>query len=186
MKYRPKPGDLDYRVIEFFTTNPDECLSANDIEAKFDVNAKLVHTRLSAAIEAGALKRASNVDDEIVYSVGTGHPRIKANPVVHPTARPDMLMASGVHDKGNMHHPVLDVDLDKVQLRENVPLPKQGARPRKWDPLLDRMQVGQSCVLPLSCRSAVSNACNIRKTSGLGEFALRRVNDTEVGVWRIK
>ena len=83
--YSPQSGSVAFKVIEFFTTNPDEELSTDNLEAKFGKPAAQFHTHLALALQAGILKRRTNDDDELVYSLGKGTAQVQATPHATPT-----------------------------------------------------------------------------------------------------
>lgn len=72
-----------------------------------------------------------------------------------------------------------------MPLRDGVPLPDAKTGKTKWPALLDRMAVGQSCVLPKACKGGVGGAATEAKKAGK-VFAIRVVSAEEIGVWRVK
>lgn len=86
MSYAPQQGSVAWKVIEFLTTNPEEELNRDDIAAKFDAAPLSVHTLLRPSVEAGLLKRVE-LEDELVYRLGTGTPEIKPNKAAQPSLR---------------------------------------------------------------------------------------------------
>lgn len=186
--YTPQQGSIAWKVIEFFTTNPDEALTLQDLEAKFDKGASQFHSLLGAAVEAGVLKREPNPDEDLVYSLGTGSPLIEANHARNPTSRPDALLAgSSLGFKRNVKPALVATVINpaEIPLLDNVPMPGRGKAPTDWPALFRRMKVNQSCVLPIAMRSVLNKACTDAKKSGIGTFALRKINEEKVGVWRL-
>lgn len=183
--YNPQPGSTAFRVMEFFTTNPQEELTVQQLESRFDKPAKQWHSILSSAVSSGALKRFENEDDELVYTLGTGVPGIEPQQGRNPTLRPDVLLAGATLGK-RVARASAPADLATIELRSGVPLPEIRTGKDKWYELLDRMAVGQSCVLPNDCKGGLGGAVNKSKKNGKAEFALRKVNTTQFGVWRVK
>lgn len=179
--YTPQQGSVAWKVIEFFTTNPQEELTLADLESKFDKAASQFHSLLGAAVDAGVLKRSTNDDDELVYSIGNGHPQVGVSKARNPSLRPDALLAGAALGKRKA---LAVLDLDAIPLRSDVPLPDRGGRKVDWSKLFKRMAVGQSCVLPIALRGSLNKACTEAKIAGLGEFAIRGDTDETVAVWR--
>lgn len=188
--YTPQAGSVAFKVIEFFTTNPDEELSTDNLEAKFSKPAAQFHSILGGALQAGVLKRHTNDDDELVYSLGKGTAQVQANPARHPNLRPDALLASAElgrkpKPKSRIHASMLD--LDSVQLRDDVPVPdKQGNAVEKFTALLARMKIGQSCELPAATKTTLAKVCIAHHAEGKGKFTVRKLNVTTIGLWRVE
>lgn len=181
--YSPHRHSFAARAIEFFTTNPDEELTTIDLAIKFDRPAKQVHSLLAYAVDSGALKRTTNDEDEIVYRLGTGAPEISAAPHKHPT----LLSGVPIPPKRAVSAADVTIDLQSIQLRDDVPVPLPKRARRDWDSLLQRMEVGQSCELPIVLRGAVNAAVTKLKRKGGGsEFALRQTSADVFGLWRVK
>ena len=66
-EYRPHSDGLASQVIGFFTNNPDEELTLDDIADKFGAVRGNLHTLLRKALDAGLLTRGFNDDSELVY-----------------------------------------------------------------------------------------------------------------------
>ena len=184
--YTPQRGSIAWQVIEFFTTNPDEELTTSDLEAKFGKAAVQFHSLLAYAVEAGALVRRTNGDDELVYAIGTGSPLVQPKPARHPSPRPDALLAGADMGKRTRNHTApVAIDLDAIVLRSDVPVPTKRTGKRDWTPLFTRMQVGQSCTLPLSVHGSLRSACTKAKRDGIGTFQIQANDATEIlTLWR--
>ena len=188
--YSPQSGSIPFKVIEFFTTYPDEELTTENLEAKFGKPAAQFHTHLAPALQAGFLKRRTNDDDELVYSLGKGTAQVQANPARHPNLRPDALLAGAElgrkpEPKSRIYASMLD--LDSVQLRDNIPIPdKQGNAVEKFTALLARMKVGQSCELPAATKTTLAKVCTAHHAEGKGKFTVRKLNITTIGLWRVE
>lgn len=180
--YTPQINSVAWRVIEFFTTNPEEELTLSDLETKFEKSASQFYSLLGASVEAGVLKRSTNSDEELVYSLGDGHASVAPNKARNPSLRSDALLAGAVVKKRKA---ALAIDLNAVPLRSDVPLPSAKGKQLDWPKLFKRMEVGQSCELPKAVRAALHKACTKAKADGLGEFALRSGSDETVALWRV-
>jgi uncharacterized protein (DUF2249 family) len=181
--YTPLVGSTAYLVVEYFTTNPHEQLTTEQLSAKFGKASKQWHSLLSDAVRSGVLKREQNEDTELVYSLGKGCPSIKAAPERHPSARPDMLLAGAVVGMRKAQLP--DLDLSTIQIRKGVPRPtqrgKELATPMRK--LFEQLEVGDSFEVPADFKHSVKNLAARMKKQGRGTFSIHTVA-AGVGVWR--
>lgn len=175
--YVPKEGSIAWKVIEFFTTNPEEVLTTSDLESKFDKPATQFHSLLSSAVASGALRRSSNDEDELVYSLGNGNPQVQPNRARNPSLHATDALVRGA--SLGLRKAPLAIDMDAIPLRDDVPLPDRNGRKLDFTRLFKRM-----AVLPIAVRSVLNKACTQAKTNGLGEFAIRVDTDETVAVWR--
>lgn len=182
--YQPQQGSIAWKVIQFLTTNPDEKLTTADVSAKFDCNASGVHSMLSQAVATGVLKRETNEDEELEYSLGTGVPSITPSTAAAPSLRAASPFVAAAPQVRRKPQPV---DIDGIVIEDQVPIPA-GPRNRltDWPKLLNRLQAGQSCVLPITTKASLQSAITKAHKAQLGEFTLRRVSDEEVRIWRLK
>ena len=181
--YLPQEGSIAWKVIEFFTTNPEEVLTTSDLESKFDKPASQFHSLLSSAVESGALRRYANAEDELVYSFGKGNPLVKPSRARNPSLRSDALLA-GANLGFKASSKETEFDLTAVQIFDSVPVPTSRANTTDFEMLFARMQVNQSCRLPMWLRSKANKACTVAKTAGKGTFTIRKIGDAEIGIWR--
>lgn len=188
MSYTPQQGSVAWKVIEFLTTNPEEELSANEVSAKFDCTAGGVHSMLCASVDAGLLKRAE-VDDELVYRLGAGTPAIKPNKAANPSlgARGASWPAE-VSPPRSSRKPLPAIDLAAVAIDNDVAIPPTGGRlvQHDWPALFNRMKPGQSCAIPAAFKYVLGKACGEFKKTGQGEMSVRRANEDELRLWRVK
>jgi hypothetical protein len=141
--YTPGADSLPGRMIAFFKANPGELLTLDDISTKFDSTRGSIHTLLSKAREAGLLQREQNDDGDYLYKAGAKL----------PTAPAAGSVVAKVHRRPKR---AFDVDLSKLELVKDVPLPVVRNAQRNWNDLLDRMEVGDSAELPDVCRSSLA------------------------------
>jgi hypothetical protein len=188
--YVPQEGSIAWKVIEFFTTNPDETLTTSDLESKFDKPASQFHSLLSSAVASGTLRRYANDEDELVYSMGTGNPYVKPSRARNPSLRPDALLTGATlgFKASSKETPSqkTEFDLTAVQIFEGIPMPTGSASTTDFETLFARMQVNQSCRLPMWLRSKANKACTTAKTAGKGTFTIRKISDEEIGIWRVQ
>jgi hypothetical protein len=189
--YSPDPFALEFQVIQYFTTNPEEELTTADIGEKFGVHPAQVHTKLARALGASALSRRSNGDDELVYSLGTGTTNVKADKAKHPSLRrgsaPRVDQALAGKPKKTRDRSPLP-SFDAIPLEKNVPLPPVGGGHVKtdWPALFNRMKPGESCVLPRRVKASLGKAITEFGKAKAGELSTRMISDTELRLWRIK
>lgn len=179
--YTPQEGSVAWKVIEYLTTNPGEVLTLAELEAKYEKAASQFHSLLGAAVEAGVLVRGTKADEELTYGLGTGHKRVPANKARNPTLRPDALLAGA---KLGKRMPIAPIDLGAVAIRTDVPLPEKATKKLDWTKLFTRMEVGHSCVLPITLRGSLTKACKEAKAAGAGEFTVRPDTDETLAIWR--
>ncbi len=183
--YKPQADSVAFKTIEYLTTNPDEELTSSDVGIKFDRPSKQVHSLLAEAVKAGALKRETNADDELVYRLGTGVPEITPN----HSANPSLRGAAGLPSfkPARPKRELVQIDCDAIKLDSEVPLPAaRGVKGPNWEALLLRMTAGQSCQLPRRARPSLTKVAKKLKDAGSAEFAFRAVAQDEFRVWRVK
>jgi len=177
--YQPREGSVAWKVIEFLTTNPEETLTADDASVKFDVSAKAVHSSLGPAVRAGVLTRTEDPDSgDLVYRRGNGVPAIEPRPT--PDAVGMAIAGQLPHTRGNGY-----LDTAAIAIEKNVPLaPKCGGRQTDWAGLLQRMEPGDSCALPLRVRSSISKVINAEKVAERGQYHVRKLDAQTIRLWR--
>lgn len=74
MPYRPRPGTLPARVIDWLRYNPDEELTVDDVARKWDAYPSTAKIGLEGAVKAGALALVHNSDRQLVYRLPTATP----------------------------------------------------------------------------------------------------------------
>lgn len=159
MNADPTPEAFAALVIEFLFSNPDEELTADDACAKFGYPSAKVHSALQPAVRSGQLAFVKNAEEDMVYRKGK-RKRAWSGPV----------------------------DLSSIKLEDDVALPtaNRGASKTDWSALLNRMQPGQSCVLPRRARGTVTRLATAFKKEGKGEFAIRVLDEQQMRFWRVK
>ena len=182
--YTPREGSVPWKVIEFLTTNTDEFLTADCVAAKFDVSRNRVHTLLTPAVEAGTLRRDEDMGTgELCYRLGNGHPLVTAQPARYPTLRPGRDAAV---DAAPARRPRFWVDVATVEIRSDVPPPKNLTGPRQvdWPALLGRMAVGDSFELPVAAAASLRKAVGTAHKGGTCRFKVSADADV-VRCWRL-
>ncbi|MDO9235971.1 MAG: hypothetical protein Q7U28_08065 [Aquabacterium sp.] len=186
--YTPRADSLASRVIAFFQRNPDEELSLEEISEKYDAGRSNIHTQLGGAIDAGMLVRDRDVDGDYIYKPGT------ALPAPHASSGLDM---DAVHRKApppaKADKPIKPArvrvafpDPEAVPIDTDVPVPSSN-KPAKhdWMPLLQRLQPGESCKLPIQARPTLAAKVTTAHKEKLGTFTMRNLPETnELRLWR--
>ena len=200
--YTPREGSVAWKVIQFLQANRDEQLDADLISAKCDCVRANVHTLLGPAVQAGLLVRTEDVPSgELVYSAGSG----AALPPEQPTASPfhawlERRGQDSAEGRPQRHLPrptnapapapakrapaaPFRIDVGTVQIDKNVPLPGR-RQPMDWTPLLGKLEVGDSFLLPAAAKSAIGSAVKVHKDATGMQLTTRTV-DGGIRVWRV-
>ena len=187
--YTPRPDSLPSIVIGYFTSNPGEELTLEDITAKFETPRNNIHTNLSLAVDAGLLVRARNDDGEYVYKAGKAIPRQididrvhRGQPAAAPST-PEKKAASGYQS------PRKALDLSNLIVEEGVPYLLNAAHKgaSKWQPLFDKLtKPGQSIAIPGDMRGAVGAAAGkVNRLKTAGTYRVAMTGGDSARVWRI-
>lgn len=171
--YTPREGSVAWKVIQFLQANRDEQLDADLISAKCDCARANVHTLLGPAVQAGLLVRSEDVPSgELVYSAGKGAelPPQKPTPTVSAPARRSPAAP-------------FRIDVGMVQIDKGVPVPGRKT-PMDWTPLLGRLEVGDSFLVPAAAKSSIGTAVKAHKDS-TGMALTTRTVDGGIRVWRV-
>jgi hypothetical protein len=193
--YQPVSGSFADRVVEFFTTHPEEELTPTEIGIKFDKPPKNVHSLLRTPVEYGVLVRTESDDGELVYRLGKGSPAIKPNPSAHPVLpKTGAALLQATLAQGSKKHQVprrrlpSNFDIDALQIEAGVPIPAQGNAKASvdWHRLFKRMKAGESVVLPRSAHGSLSKAKTDSKKTGGPELSIRLIDAEKLRLWRIK
>ena len=186
--YTPRPDSLPSIVIGYFTNNPGEELTLEDITAKFETPRNNIHTNLSLAVDAGLLVRARNDDGEYVYKAGKAIPRQIDIDRVH---RGHATAPSTSEKKATSGYqsPRKALDLSNLIVEEGVPYLLNAAHKgaSKWQPLFDKLtKPGQSIAIPGDMRGAVGAAVGkVNKLKTEGTFRVAMTGSDSARVWRI-
>lgn len=71
-QYVPRPDSFPAQVCGFFSNNPDEILTIDDMVDKFSLrHPGNIHTQLALALEAKLLNRIRTDDGDYIYSKGS-------------------------------------------------------------------------------------------------------------------
>lgn len=178
--YTPRAGSLPAEVIYFFTNNPEEELTLDDITDKFDCTRGNVHTNLGLAVDARVLVRDRNVDGDYIYKAG---PMIPAK-----AAAPAQVLAQR-EPYAKVKKPRVSKEelpaIDAIAIEDDVPVPSTRGPRIDWKPLLAKLKKGQSFKVPLQARHTLSNDMTELRKANQGTFTLRAFKDAnEVRVWR--
>jgi hypothetical protein len=174
----PRKTPLAQLVLGYLEQNPDEELTRSDIAAKFDIAPTLVDTELAQAVMGGRLHRERNEDDGIVWTLGSAKARSKtpfgAAEFASKTARRVKMQAT------------LAIDLAAIRIEKGLVYQPPARRSGLWNRLFEQMtEVGDSFAMPIAGRNALAKAAADYKQANTSfKFAIHRVSDTEVRIWR--
>ena len=165
-----------------------------------------MHTLMAKAVASGMLVRVEDLESgELVYRLGTGRPVEPKAPapggfhgwlerkgeasaegrVSRRTASAAPAPAASETPSAKRASPFW-IDPSTVQIDRGVPMPSRGgARAMDWNPLLDRMAVGDSFELPAGAKSAIGTAMKAFKDATGKVLSARKV-DGGIRVWRVK
>ena len=176
--YTPRPDSLAASVLHFFTGNPDEELTLDDIVDKFDAGRNNIHTQLGLAVEAGLLLRTTNDDGDYIYQAGKGiTARKPAAALGSALAKPAALRAQCRVDVATL---TLVVDKD-------VPLPEgPGALSSKWNKVFDLLtEVGYSIEVPGDICLPLRAEAQKRAKRGAGHYRVLQTGPGTARIWRV-
>lgn len=180
--YIPRADSLADKVCRYFMRLPDEELLTREIAANFDVEVKNVANNLRLAVEASYL-----TVDGTVYSAGKNiagfiqalsngvqqaGDSVAGTPPPAPSERPRKSPSKAFR-----------MDISVVAIDKGIPMPAGKTPSMDWTPLLDKLGVGDSFLLPLEARSAIGSAATKFKQSTGRVLSIRSVPDG-VRVWR--
>ncbi|MDH4449909.1 MAG: hypothetical protein QE265_04865 [Rhodoferax sp.] len=171
--YVPQANSLPSLVVGFFTLNPEEELTLEDISSKFSCTRNNIHTQLSLATKHGLLVQARNEDGDYIYRAGPA--------LAKPSkAAPQTTAPKDVRTRVPLPKPA------DVVIEDNVPLPGRKKEKTDWSILLRRMAVGQSASLPLAAKYTLVTAITTAHKTGEGTYTTRSFSDQQkLRVWRV-
>jgi hypothetical protein len=176
----PPQDSLSFKVVDYFHGHPDEVLTQRDVAKKFGVAPSSVDSMLMPAVQSGHLVRAQSDEYGVVFRLPpkrTGFPK-PFTPSLKEAVR---------RNREARRAPVR-IDFAAIKIEKDVPLIDPLKRVAHWDQLFDKMAVGDSFSLPLAARDAVAHARTHyrERLKGTKNFAVRKVDESRVRVWRIE
>lgn len=204
--YVPKPESLAHKVCSYFVRLPDEELLSREIAANFNVSPDNIAAQLSLAVEAAYLTR-----DGSVYSAGSdlktfeaallsgdkpaassgfhrwlerkGETSAEGRPSRAPKADAGTPPPAPRETPRKSPGAAFRMDLSAITIDKGIPMPAGKTAVVDWPALLNRMDVGDSILLPAEARSAIGSAATKFKKSTGRVLSIRTVADG-VRVWR--
>jgi hypothetical protein len=180
--YAPREGSLPYKALNFLLANPDETLDADAIAAKFGAHPLSIHTQLRPAVDAGLLARDRNNDGVYVYSLGSGAPAAP-KPAAASSPWPTYKRASPGKPGG--HRSPFWIDVDGLRIDKGVPLPSRHNKAVAWAQILDKLELGDSFLLPNEGRYSINKFATAWSRANGRALAIRKTDDG-VRVWRVE
>ena len=177
--YTPQANSLPSLVVGFFTNNPEEELTLDDIADKFGGTRNNIHTNLALATQHELLVRDRNTEGDYIYRAGAAlngkSKGINMDAVYARKTKAPQQVAPAVLPKA-----------EDVQIDSNVPLVSTRGKPQHdWAPLLARLQPDQSAQLPLAAKSTLAKAIAAAHKAKMGTYTMRTFPDSQtLRVWR--
>lgn len=144
--YRPRPGSVPAKLLDWFKANPDEELTRVDVSSKFGLAPSTVGILLEAAVKGGALIFDRNDALEMVYRLPIPGEVIPQTPTATPTW-PATESAASQRGPSAIVPPTPE-EL-KTLVVETGKRPQKGSSRRgshKWAPLLDLLDAPDKSV----------------------------------------
>lgn len=175
--YRPARNSKAHQVCTFFLNAPDEELTRADIAVKFSMPPSGVDSALAGCVTAQLL-RLKMTDDGRVWTAGPALADWKPD-----TAPPDR---SNTASPARL--PLLD--MASVVVRADLPLPQRNHNKGQtlYDPVLEKLTaVGMSATFPRQYQASLTKASAAfgKRCTPPRKYAIRLVDQTTAGVWRI-
>ncbi|MBC7599700.1 MAG: hypothetical protein H7238_11890, partial [Polaromonas sp.] len=110
----------------------------------------------------------------------------------NPFAHAYKAVASSIHSATHPAAPTKRASPNKaplpdpaaIALDDDVPMTSARAATPDWAALFDRMQPGQSCKLPKHAKATLAKATQEQHKSSTKRFAIKKISDTEIRIWR--
>jgi hypothetical protein len=177
--YHPPQDSLAWRLMAYLQANPGEELTRGDVAAKFDVDVAAVDGLLAPAEKADALCRHLSNENGVVWRLGAKAPFPRA--VV-----PSLIAARRALRKRQ----AVVIDFSSLVIEPGVTMPQPSfgrGRKSEWKAFLSQLAVGDMVRFERRVRDAVAHAQSAyRKTAPGVLFAIRILDDTHVGLWRVE
>jgi hypothetical protein len=190
--YTPQRDSLAAQVVGFFTNNPTEELSLDDVTDKFMCPRANVHTQLGRAVQTDLLSRSLNDEGDYIYRAGGRLASLRAA-VVEPNtmgiadkfakpAKPGK--AAKAARAADAAAPTPMPEIDAVVIESNIPIPGPRQK-RDWTPLLCKLGVGQSFKLPIQAAPTMRKCITQMQAAKMGTFTAKQdVAAKTLRVWR--
>jgi len=204
MAYRPRPGTLPAKVIDWLKDNPGEELTADDIGRKWDAYPSTVRIGLEAAVNSGALALVNNSDQQLVYRLPLAPSEAamaQASPFQAPATTAPASRTTSTADRnltapkrGAVSLPTNALDFSGLKAEVGVPLAgKNKGEPgtSKWQPLLDLLTAPDTSVeFPAEWKSAVAAQVTklntaAKKAGQPTEYKVRLISQDKARIWRL-
>lgn len=176
----PPQDSLAFKVIDYFHGHPGEVLTQKDVARKFDVAPASVDNLLMPAVASGHLARAQSDEYGVIFRLP---PKRSAFPQPFTPS-----LKEAVRRNREARRPPVRIDFAAIKIEKGIPLIEPLKRVPHWDQLFDKMDVGDSFELPLAARDAAAHArthYREQEANSSKNFAVRKVDETHVRIWRI-
>lgn len=172
--YAPPRDSLAWRVCDYLASNPGEELMRGDIATKFDASPATIDAELEPATAAQLLERVRTEDSGYVWRLRKHRKGSFPRPFASSVAAAKRATRTNVL-----------IDLSALVIEKDIPLSEPPKRRNQWAALFDRMEPGDSILLPNEARAALAHAqSHYRKAARHVTFANRKVSETHSRFWR--
>ncbi|WP_284410450.1 hypothetical protein [Acidovorax sp. SUPP3334] len=191
-------------MAQFLQAHSEEKLDADLIAAKCDCDRRNIHTLLGPAVQAGLLTRAEDLESgELVYRAGKVALNVPEQPGsggfhgwlerkgiasaegrAVPRSESSAPPPTAPAPQARKQSPRFTMDARAVPIEKGVPLPS-GVKVMDWSPLLDKLEPGDSFLVPYAARSSISTAVKAYKDA-TGKTLATRTLEAGIRVWRTK
>jgi hypothetical protein len=172
----PPQDSLCFKVIDYFRGHPDEVLTQRDVAKKFSVAPSAVDSMLMPAIQSGHLARAQSDDYGVIFRLP---PKRAGFPQPFTPSLTEAV-------KRNRSRNLFRLDVSAVVIEKEVPVCDAYVRRAPWASIFDKMEIGDSFQLPRAGKASAAYATTAYRKKGheTVRFALRKVSETHVRIWR--
>lgn len=176
--YCPQADSLASQVVGFFTNNPGEELSLDDITDKFMCTRGNVHTQLGRAVQTDLLTRSLNAEGDYIYRAGK-----RLGSLGIGVYSPQPISVAKIVKSLPPHQAEPLPEPDAVEIEDNIPLPSRSHK-RDWTPLLQRLVVGQSFKLPIHAHATLRKNVTALQKASSAQYTIKLYPDaSELRVW---
>lgn len=194
-----EPGSPSHRIASYLRGAGDITLNRLNIAARLQVAPGAVDSALRPAVDLGLITVANDGDSGRIWRAG---PRLKAwqqdmagttQPGTPATPKAAAKKA-GTETRGGKRSVMPLIDLKSLKVVANAPLPERRICEKgrtRYDGVFDMLTADGMAVKPIDINymSALLKAAQVyranRPALAGSSFAVRRIDDTTCGVWRL-
>lgn len=176
---KPRKDSVAWKVVDFLEGNPGEELTRHDIAEKFDIDPVQVDDALRHVLTSGHIVRELNEDSVSVWRLN-----FTKRGIPKPFA---ISLAEAKKARRAARKPAVAIDFSALVIEKEIALvdnTRKGSS--EWEKLLDRMEEGDSVLLPIEARDAAAHAyAAYRRKYPATRFSVRKVGQDKCRIWRL-